>query len=339
VRIRQGLVLCSALVWSTGALKADVIFDAETFGSLVGGTFGTLDATTGVFTEINSGVPNVAGLALEGGNLYGADGDQLYRINAVSGVFTPVGPPSGVFYEEFGGTTSGLFALDTSNNQNLYSIDPITGAATFIGATGVNIAGGGLVSLSNDSDTLYLDDGHLPTVNTATGALIGGIEFTEPFSALVASGGLLYGANRTVGTIDTIDPATGFVTTGPSITGFNGNTIFTGLAPEAPACVPTPNRPCIGGIGGGGDAIHAFVDSARVRELPGRSAIARRIEIVKLLAAVARLDRNSADGCEGDGLSGQTSGLSPALIRGSRAVVCFKNSNHQLISIQGGVLS
>ncbi|HLH43701.1 MAG TPA: hypothetical protein VKV74_11975 [Bryobacteraceae bacterium] len=232
----KAAVLCGlTFLLTTGALRADVLFYGGTFPS---GQFGVLDATTGVFTLTSSGNPNVAGLGWVGGVLYGADYEtagQLYSINPATGSFTPVGSPSGLLYYDFGATTTGLFAL-LYPTLDLYSIDPATGAATLVGSTGIPI--GGASQLSNNSNTLYAENnGILYTINTSTG-LASQIGLTGQYDALAASGGVLYGAASAAGTIDTIDPATGNVTVGPSITGAGATETFFGIAPTSP--VPEP---------------------------------------------------------------------------------------------------
>ena len=231
-----GLVLLAGLLVPSGVLKADTIFDAE---SVFSSTFGTLDANTGVFTQISTADPAVAGLGEVGGVLYGSDYEstgQLYSINQFTGVFTPVGLPTGLSYYDFGATTSTLFALDTA--FNLYSIDTGTGAATLIGSTATPC--GGATQLSNNSGTLYLlQCGDLYTVNTATAAttLIG--PNSGPYDALSFSGGVLYGAGTLPGTIDTINPATAVSTTGPTITGTTaGDGAIFGIAPAT--AIPEP---------------------------------------------------------------------------------------------------
>jgi hypothetical protein len=107
----KGLIPAAVLVLlgtcaPVGVLKADVSFYAETVFS---STFGILDATTGVFTSINTGLPALAGLAMVNGTLYGTDyesGGQLYSINTSTGVYTPVGTATGVSYYDFGGTAT-----------------------------------------------------------------------------------------------------------------------------------------------------------------------------------------------------------------------------------------
>lgn len=239
-RISFGVLVLLGVSVPSGALKAaDIIFDAE---SVFTSTFGTLDATTGVFTQISTGDPAVAGLADIGGVLYGTDYEstgQLYSINQTTGSFTAIGSPTGGSYYDFGSTTSGLFVLEAGATLTLYSINATTGAATLVGDTGLCACGYG--QLSNNNGTLYLiDDGNLYTLNTTTGlpTLVGP---NSGYTALSFSGGILYGAASTTGTIDTINTATGASTTGPTITGAPAaDSLFYGLAPLAATTTPEP---------------------------------------------------------------------------------------------------
>ena len=235
----KGLIGSGALVLlasSVPVVKADVIFNAE---SVFSNTFGTLDATTGVFTAISTGPlnPAVAGLGEVGGVLYATDYEsvgQLYSIDPGTGIFTAIGSATGISYYDFGATLTTLFVTDTS--LNLYSVDPGTGVAMLIGATGLPTCSGS--QLSNNSNTLYTDQcGNLYTIDPATAAptLIGP---TGNYDALSIYGGTLYGAGSLPGTVDTVDTTTGNPTTGPAVTGTpNSDLAIFGIAPSA---VPEP---------------------------------------------------------------------------------------------------
>jgi len=225
MRPMKGLISAAVLVLlgtcaSVGVLKADVNFYAETVFS---GTFGILDGTTGVFTQISTGNPSLAGLAMVNGTLYGTDyesGGQLYSINTATGAYTPVGTASGLSYYDFGGTATGLYALSFPNLE-FYSINTTTGAATDIGPSG--LPSGGLSQLTNNSSALYvIETSGLYTVNPTTGSTTF-VANTNGYDSLSFVGGTLYGAGSLPGTIDTIDTTTGATTTGPAITGFNPN--------------------------------------------------------------------------------------------------------------------
>lgn len=118
-------------------IKADDI----AYVTLSNGGFASLDLTTGTSTVI--GFTNfLAGVGWSAGGLYGADStfngapdNNLVTINPSTAATTTVGD-IGVSLATFAGLTSGaLYGLDANNN--LYSVSPITGNATLIGATGL----------------------------------------------------------------------------------------------------------------------------------------------------------------------------------------------------------
>lgn len=180
-----------------------------------GGTYGTIDLNTGVASQILSYTPCCAGsisyngLGVANGQLYttsyynpGVTTDSaLLHITPPSnpsGSSSFVSNDSGSNIGVFGSTTAGLYAVDDSGN--LLSINPTTGAASMIGATGLGNGGGGL---SANGSTLYLtEQSTLYTVNTATGTATA-VGNTGPydFLAMVYEDGTLYGAAK--------DPANG----------------------------------------------------------------------------------------------------------------------------------
>ncbi len=161
----------------------------------------------------------------------------LYSVNVTNGSLTAIGS-SYLDYDDFGWTTSGLYAIGV--DANLYSISAITGAPTLIGSTGLGF--GSWLSLSTNSSTLYFADGaSLYTLNTTTGAatLVGNMGGPEE-GAMVFEAGVLYGgADSPAHNVDTLNIATGAATTGPALTGASGN--FYALAPfPIPTASGTP---------------------------------------------------------------------------------------------------
>jgi PEP-CTERM motif len=142
----QKLALALTLATSTVAANADPV--VYVIGD--GGQFGTINLSTGSFTAIGPGLSvGTGGLARgPGGSLLslGFNGN-LNSINPATGVLSTVGatglgdctlPTSACGSNSanvLGSVGSSLFATDLANN--LYSIDPVTGAATLIGATGI----------------------------------------------------------------------------------------------------------------------------------------------------------------------------------------------------------
>jgi hypothetical protein len=225
-----------AIMFGSAAAKADDI----AYMGVNGGAFGTIDLDTGVFTSLGASGQTLAGMAVENGKLFGSSyhttGD-LFTINPADGSLTSVGTSS-LDYDDFGSTTSGLYAVGT--DANLYSINPNTGAPTLIGPTGLSF--GSWRSLSTNSSLLYFANGaNLYTLNTSTGAptLVGNMGGPE-IGAMVLEGGVLFGGEETPSlAVATLNPTTGLATTGPNLTGSSSGAFYA-LAPN-PLPVPEPS--------------------------------------------------------------------------------------------------
>ena len=107
--------------------------------------FGTLELATGQFPPIDSGTfPNaLANLVWKNGSLLSLDtaSGDLVEINPATGGIKHIGPTGmgfcgpGSCAFALGETRGTLYATDLSNN--IYSVNPDTGAATFLRATGI----------------------------------------------------------------------------------------------------------------------------------------------------------------------------------------------------------
>lgn len=281
-------LLAAAVLVSCGALgSADplvYVYNAVQFG--------TLDLATGAFHQIGSDLPDGAeGLApTQNGSLLtlGFSGN-LDSINPTTGVQTTVeatgladcatpssacGPTSGSTIGTFGGA---LYALDFQNE--LYRVNPTTGAATAIGLTGIpavtaiplstnpdgtlNIydealfpANGRLYVLF-DAGMLNPDTGDITTVvtpalyliNTATG--VATRIATTPFGLGAAAevNGQTYAFSNPLGAIETLDLETGSTT---FVTDFDSSA---GIISSA---APTPEPASFAIVGAGLLAIGAL---------------------------------------------------------------------------------
>jgi hypothetical protein len=251
--MRKGLValffavmLLFALA-SAGVVRATDNFAYELATDL---SFGTVDLTTGAYTQINSLPLGLSGLGVMNGAIYGGEleGSMLCSVNPTTGLLT--GIASGTLnYGITGSTLTGLYALNSSGSD-LYSVNPSTGATTLIGPTGITFAS--YTGLSTNSSALYLTTGYnLYTLNTTTGAatLVGsGSTLTAAVGALVTEGGVLY-AGDISNRIDTLDPTTGILTIGAAQTNSPGGAW--GLTPDPlPAsAVPLPSALLLFGPG------------------------------------------------------------------------------------------
>jgi hypothetical protein len=221
--------------------------DPMAFMGTVNGSFGTIDLDTGAFTLLgNSGV-TLAGMAVENATLYGSSYHTstgvLYTINPANGSVSVVGT-STLDIDDFGSTTTGLYALGT--NGNLYSINPTTGAPTLIGATGfgTSVPFGSWRSLSTNSSMLYFANGTtLYTINTTTAVVsrIGPTGGPEEGALLFEDGNLYGGENEPGYAVDTLNVSTGTATVGSSVSGIDNS--FFALAPSPLPVSPPPAVP------------------------------------------------------------------------------------------------
>jgi hypothetical protein len=227
-----------------GVFATNLTADDFAFASFNSGAFGTIDLNTGVFTSLGSSGRTLAGLAQEGGTVFGTDyhisPSDLFSVNTANGNLTAIGA-SAVDYDDFGDTPGGLFAVSFSGTPDLYSINATTGAAALIGPTGVPL--GGDRALSNNSGTLFFSNaGSLYTINTSTGLATLTGSGGPQLVALLMEDGILYGASGD-GHIVTVNTTTGVATDIAAISGAGAAGAVFGLAATVPASasgVPEP---------------------------------------------------------------------------------------------------
>ena len=252
--------------------RAGILYGATGTGSGVG-TLVTIDPTDGSFVAvgaINDALGNnfrVTGLAFDPntGVLYGSANmnsptapRNLIRIDPTTALATVVGP-YGIADQTMadltfrpGGT---LYGWLEASDDDLYTIDTLTGSASLVGDSGLGTYGSGLAS--NAAGTLYYAGngtaGPLHTIDPTTGlpttvaTLSGGINDGYPISALAFdSSGTLFGVEGSFGApayLISIDTATGAITV-------RGQTIdrLDAIAFQIQA-VPEPSTVVLAGIG------------------------------------------------------------------------------------------
>lgn len=136
-----------------------------------------IDHLNGNMTFIGSCGLNIGGLAWDGTTMYACTGTQLVIIDPEDGTATMVGPMGNTqFMVGIACNSAGeMYGVDIYDD-NLYSINKTTGAATVIGPLGIDLSEYAQdIAYDKSNDVLYLAGfvdlvGKLYTVNTSTGA-------------------------------------------------------------------------------------------------------------------------------------------------------------------------
>ena len=248
----KSLILSLVLATFTSVAHAGPIVYALTGSN----QFGTIDLATGAFHQTGTSYtpPDGGGLAAgpNGTLLSMSFAGKLYSVNSATGATTligptglgnctlttdPCGPNSANVLGAFGGHQ---YATDFANN--LYSVNPVTGHATLIGATG--IPGLPFIPLSDNPDgsfnfydeNLFSAGGSLyanfdaatfnPTTQTITPVIADALYRIDPLSghatfiaptdiglsAIVSVGGTVYAFSGATNQIFTLNLANGHTT-------------------------------------------------------------------------------------------------------------------------------
>jgi hypothetical protein len=235
----KGLVLMGVFAAFACGLKADPL----AYVGYGGGSFGTIDLTTGTVTLLGSLGQTPAGLGVFGGTLYAESynaAGTLYTVDTSNGALTAIGNSGVDYLGGFGSTLTGLYGVGYASGGStldVFSINPSNGSATDLGSTGLTL--GSWRDISTNSNTLYFGNGpdlySLSLIN-GSATLIGPYGGSAQMGSLVTIGGTLYGADDVNDVISTINPATGAATAGSS----SGGSVW-GLAPDPlPAASPSP---------------------------------------------------------------------------------------------------
>lgn len=178
-----------------------------------GSLWGTVDLTTGTFTQLGTNA-GLIGLGEVGGTIYGVGvmgghgTGTLYRVNPLDGSLTTVGTGAASF-DMIGSTATGLYGIDYS--MNLYSIDPTTGADTLIGSTGLSLPDHNGLSTGANGLYVFAQYGAAAPNMYSINLLTGGATLAGSSAAVfgpVYENGHLYAETPTPFQINTVDPAT-----------------------------------------------------------------------------------------------------------------------------------
>ncbi|MDF1839454.1 MAG: hypothetical protein P1V35_16420 [Planctomycetota bacterium] len=163
------------------------------------GYWGTLDQTTGAFTNMGtSGLPtnSVYGLAAhpDGTTWYaicrlGSD-SQLYQ-GTMGGTWTAVGSPTpGLILWDISCDSTGQLFAHSGSTDSLYSIDPVTGVITLVGPLGLNLEYAQGFDFDWTDDTLYATLSL--SLAVGGGSKFSSIDTTTGAATVIADAGALY---------------------------------------------------------------------------------------------------------------------------------------------------
>jgi hypothetical protein len=251
-KLSIAIVGVASMAFGTG-----VKVDAATFYvSTNDGKVGTVNHTTGVFSQVSSG-PTFTDIALSNSEeLFGITFNQLYRINTTTGISSFIGNLGTSSMNGLGFTTSN--ALYGTGGSGFYSINTLTGAASLVS----NIAG-----FSSSGDIVYdpvnnrflatsVGDSFWSIALDGTASQIGNIGFAFVYGLAFDDDGILYGytGNRQQIIINT---ATGVGTLNQNVTGLSGQIFGSASLPSTgpQTSVPEPGTVfgllAVGALGAG----------------------------------------------------------------------------------------
>ncbi len=233
---RSLLVIFTLILGFSASLKATTFY-ALAFDQTTT-PFGTIDLTTGAFTQIGSAFPDAADdIAVSPtGMVYAVlDSGSLITINTTTAAISVVGTlPAGVQSLAFrpDGT---LFGATTTS---LYTLNPSTAAGTLLGSMGLG---------GSDADNIRFDGSTLFVMTVDTNSRLYSLSQTSGAGTLIGPsgiddvslgaffGGVFYGSNAASAQnhIAQVNPSTGVGTEG-------ANTSTEYLFALAPATVPEP---------------------------------------------------------------------------------------------------
>jgi hypothetical protein len=166
--MRRVLATFLLFLAATAQARADIVYVSRDFGK-----FGTVDLTTGIYSEIGTTSQQLSALTFApNGTLYGMGvNNHLYQVNINTGALTDVGA-TGTFFALItlaARSDATLFGEDPFGN--LYRVDATSALATSVGPSGVfGITPDGMLAFG-PGDTLFLDvPSFLYTVDQNTGA-------------------------------------------------------------------------------------------------------------------------------------------------------------------------
>ena len=215
---KSATALALTLAFTPLAAKADLL------GVTFGGAVFDVQSTSGAAVLVSSSAPSFNSLARFGADYFSVTSDTgvLARVNPVTGVATLGAAISGVASDVsirgLAAAGSTLYAIQNDGGRgsigpdSLYRIDVNSGAATLIGATGLN----GVQALAADASGALFGwdvDSGLLNINAATGAAtaVGAGAGADIQTLTFSSAGVLFGGRNSLYTLNTSTGAATFV--------------------------------------------------------------------------------------------------------------------------------
>lgn len=204
---------------STNPIVAGTWADGKWYGEEFGvGNLYEINPFDGSMTFIGSCGANIHGMAWDGTTMYVCTATDFGSLNLEDGSATLIGPMGnqqfmiGMACDSAGN----IYGIDTWD-ENLYSINKTTGAATIIGYLGFDIQYTQDIEFDKDNNVLYLA-GSLPgvgqalyTINTSTGAatMVGGFMNNAVMDAFAIPYGVPPVSPDDVGIVSITSPSSG----------------------------------------------------------------------------------------------------------------------------------
>jgi hypothetical protein len=206
-KLLSSLVVLAALAPVT-ALAAPVAYVTD-----AGGNLATVNVANGQSTVIGNSGRVLTDIAFNGDNqLYGIDGNTLYRVDRTTAALTSVGS-FGTFLNALTFGSDGT--LYAAGGAGLYTLSTTTGAATLLGNTGFGSSG----DLTFFNNTLYLsanDGTNDALVSLAlpggTGTRVGSLGLSAVYGLSRAGDNVIYAnSNNSIYSVDAATGATTFL--------------------------------------------------------------------------------------------------------------------------------
>jgi len=223
-------------------LAAIQLMATQAYVATSNGDFVQYNTATGTYALLGNNATMLWGMGFSSGVLYANDSNfspnvGFYNVNTTNGTPTIVADMtgstngSGTLTAPMGGGT--LYYFDHSNQ--LFTVNPSTGAATTIGALGFTVGGAFDLDFAPNGQLYATSNGNFYQINTSTGAgtLLG--NSGAQLQALLAGDGNLYGFSGTnMYSINLTDGALTFVRSTPGVLGNfdDGTPVLTSSTPE-----------------------------------------------------------------------------------------------------------